>query len=51
MPQMMPLNWLMLFIYFITTLMLFNTMNYFMMNKFIDFKKLNLNTKITSWKW
>nr|QXF68507.1 ATP synthase F0 subunit 8 [Pseudovates peruviana] len=52
MPQMMPLNWLMLFTFFSIMLILFNVMNYY-----IPFKKAsNLSTfkminKILSWKW
>nr|YP_010728544.1 ATP synthase F0 subunit 8 [Helota thoracica]WEA76630.1 ATP synthase subunit 8 [Helota thoracica] len=51
MPQMMPLNWVTLFIFFSMTLIITNSINYysFMYNikKFKTFKKkINLN-----WKW
>nr|YP_010946287.1 ATP synthase F0 subunit 8 [Allacta robusta]WGO57005.1 ATP synthase F0 subunit 8 [Allacta robusta] len=52
MPQMMPLSWLNMFMFFITMYMLFNTMNYFTMNKMkFKFYKMNLTSKVTSWKW
>nr|YP_010621022.1 ATP synthase F0 subunit 8 [Hebardina formosana]WAX39405.1 ATP synthase F0 subunit 8 [Hebardina formosana] len=52
MPQMMPMSWLNLFIFFSTMFMLFNSMNYFSyipMNNMTE-KKL-INTKIMNWKW
>nr|YP_010988513.1 ATP synthase F0 subunit 8 [Australoluciola thailandica]WOR80618.1 ATP synthase F0 subunit 8 [Australoluciola thailandica] len=51
MPQMAPLSWLNLFIFFIVIYMLFNVMNYFMLiynNK--NIKKENKNKNIL-WKW
>nr|WMV01989.1 ATP synthase subunit 8 [Plagiodera versicolora] len=51
MPQMMPLNWLTLMIYFLSIFLLFNIMNYYMffysfkVNKKMK-KYINLN-----WKW
>nr|AML25539.1 ATP synthase F0 subunit 8 [Staphylinidae sp. BMNH 1274704] len=51
MPQMAPLNWLMLFIMFIIIFMMFNFINYYSFmylskkNKFIK-KNFKLN-----WKW
>nr|AML26791.1 ATP synthase F0 subunit 8 [Scarabaeidae sp. BMNH 1274753] len=51
MPQMAPLNWLMLFIYFCMIFMIFNIMNYYMFNykiKNILFKK---KKSIMNWKW
>nr|AXS65833.1 ATP synthase F0 subunit 8 [Curculionoidea sp. 29 KM-2017] len=51
MPQMAPMNWLMLFIYFLILLMLLTSMNYYFYlyypKKFINMKK-NI---ITNWKW
>nr|WES82312.1 ATP synthase F0 subunit 8 [Glyptotermes angustus] len=52
MPQMMPLSWLMLFIVFSTTLVLFSTMNYYThnpKNKIMSSNKIK--TKILNWKW
>nr|ALO71129.1 ATP synthase F0 subunit 8 [Staphylinidae sp. 1 EF-2015] len=51
MPQMAPLNWLVLFIMFIITFLLFNSLNYF---SFKYSPKSNLSKKIISeinWKW
>nr|YP_010950992.1 ATP synthase F0 subunit 8 [Thienemanniella triangula]WML69333.1 ATP synthase F0 subunit 8 [Thienemanniella triangula] len=57
MPQMAPLSWLILFIIFTMSFILFTMMNYF--NKFFlnnskittnKFNQLNLNNKNT-WKW
>nr|WGO57954.1 ATP synthase F0 subunit 8 [Hemithyrsocera vittata] len=52
MPQMMPLSWLSLYMYFSITLMLFTFMNYYShipypsMSK-MTFKKINS----INWKW
>nr|AND96593.1 ATP synthase F0 subunit 8 [Liatongus militaris] len=51
MPQMAPINWLMLMFYFMFIFMIFNTLNYYSFNysiKTMSFlkKKINLN-----WKW
>nr|QEJ81594.1 ATP synthase F0 subunit 8 [Asymmetricata circumdata] len=51
MPQMSPLSWLNLFIYFILIFMIFNTMNYFSFlykNKKLNFKS---QKKQLNWKW
>nr|ALO76497.1 ATP synthase F0 subunit 8 [Omalium rivulare] len=52
MPQMAPMNWLTLFIFFIMIFMIFNSMNYF---SFIYNNKLSTNIKTskisTNWKW
>nr|QNP09678.1 ATP synthase F0 subunit 8 [Ochthebius sp. IBE<ESP> AV177] len=52
MPQMAPMNWLMLFFMFTMIFMMFNSLNYFSFlyksNKFIN--NLKLKTKF-SWKW
>nr|YP_010988591.1 ATP synthase F0 subunit 8 [Pteroptyx malaccae]WOR80735.1 ATP synthase F0 subunit 8 [Pteroptyx malaccae] len=51
MPQMAPLSWLNLFIFFIIIFMLFNVMNYFsLIYKNNNIKKENKKTIIT-WKW
>nr|YP_010729938.1 ATP synthase F0 subunit 8 [Parnassius cardinal]WEF74874.1 ATP synthase F0 subunit 8 [Parnassius cardinal] len=52
MPQMMPINWLLSFFFFITIFILFNIMNYYIFN--INFKKLfyfNKKIKSMNWKW
>nr|YP_010326911.1 ATP synthase F0 subunit 8 [Anomis mesogona]UNP54161.1 ATP synthase F0 subunit 8 [Anomis mesogona] len=53
MPQMMPINWLMSFFFFICIYLIFNFMNYYVYkinllnnNKSNNFKMKNLN-----WKW
>nr|UPX88450.1 ATP synthase F0 subunit 8 [Oreodytes sanmarkii] len=52
MPQMAPMNWLMLYMFFSLIFILFNFMNYYM---FLIFKKSTLsekfNKKFYSWKW
>nr|AXS66391.1 ATP synthase F0 subunit 8 [Cucujoidea sp. 13 KM-2017] len=51
MPQMAPINWLILFILFITIYMLTNMLMYFLFNytsKFTFFKKKKI---LNSWKW
>nr|YP_010118994.1 ATP synthase F0 subunit 8 [Lycocerus asperipennis]QQY97877.1 ATP synthase F0 subunit 8 [Lycocerus asperipennis] len=53
MPQMAPLSWLNLFIFFITVFLIFNSLNYFYFNKSSisqDQKKIKTQKKIT-WKW
>nr|AXS66033.1 ATP synthase F0 subunit 8 [Languriidae sp. KM-2017] len=51
MPQMAPMNWLMLFIYFLMIFLMVNTLNYF--NFFYTVKKFSFSkNKISySWKW
>nr|AET13007.1 ATP synthase F0 subunit 8 [Tipula abdominalis] len=53
MPQMAPINWLLLFIIFSITLIIFNTLNYF---SFLPSqpKSIHSEKKINSplnWKW
>nr|QEJ81491.1 ATP synthase F0 subunit 8 [Luciola sp. FM23] len=51
MPQMAPLSWLNLFMFFIMIFMMFNLMNYFSFmykSKELEQKK---NTKLYTWKW
>nr|AND96735.1 ATP synthase F0 subunit 8 [Onthophagus nitidior] len=51
MPQMAPINWLMLLIYFSMIFMIFNIMNYYLFNyniKSFSFKK---NKNNLNWKW
>nr|AML26571.1 ATP synthase F0 subunit 8 [Staphylinidae sp. BMNH 1274705] len=51
MPQMAPLNWLMLFIMFIMSFMLFNYINYYMFIYTPKSFKSKLNLKQMNWKW
>nr|YP_010625963.1 ATP synthase F0 subunit 8 [Parainocellia bicolor]WBK02709.1 ATP synthase F0 subunit 8 [Parainocellia bicolor] len=52
MPQMAPMNWLILYIIFIMLYLLFMTKNYYLIK--INFKSMNLKS-LTSfknyWKW
>nr|AII02502.1 ATP synthase F0 subunit 8 [Doa sp. MJT-2014] len=53
MPQMMPINWLISFLFFIIIFIIFNIMNYFIFNvKFnnVSNKKIFKKNKIL-WKW
>nr|UDU84829.1 ATP synthase F0 subunit 8 [Bactra venosana] len=53
MPQMMPINWMMSFIFFICAFILFNIMNYYIFN--LKLNNSSNNKKITlknfNWKW
>nr|YP_010290272.1 ATP synthase F0 subunit 8 [Holocerina smilax]ULO26104.1 ATP synthase F0 subunit 8 [Holocerina smilax] len=53
MPQMMPINWVFLFILFILIFFIFNMMNYYIFNFSISDSKKKLNMKIKNfiWKW
>nr|URX53218.1 ATP synthase F0 subunit 8 [Rugitermes laticollis] len=53
MPQMMPLSWLLLFIMFSSTLILFATMNYYndIPKTSTTKKSSSILNKITTWKW
>nr|YP_009469734.1 ATP synthase F0 subunit 8 [Tropidomantis tenera]AVE15635.1 ATP synthase F0 subunit 8 [Tropidomantis tenera] len=53
MPQMMPLNWLMLFTFFSLMLLLFNVMNYYTPFKLPLTKSFTktMMKKSFSWKW
>nr|AND96055.1 ATP synthase F0 subunit 8 [Onthophagus giraffa] len=51
MPQMAPINWLLLLIYFSMIFIMFNVLNYYSFNyniKFFSFKKKKINL---NWKW
>nr|YP_010626002.1 ATP synthase F0 subunit 8 [Inocellia fulvostigmata]WBK02761.1 ATP synthase F0 subunit 8 [Inocellia fulvostigmata] len=52
MPQMAPMNWLILYIIFIMLYLLFMTKNYYLLK--INFKSMNiknLSTYKNFWKW
>ncbi|YP_009437732.1 ATP synthase F0 subunit 8 (mitochondrion) [Aethina tumida] len=51
MPQMAPLNWLMLFIYFIIIFLMFNVMNYYSFLYKIKSSDIKKNKISYSWKW
>nr|AQP29378.1 ATP synthase F0 subunit 8 [Cyrilliotermes sp. BRA012] len=52
MPQMMPMEWTMMYIMFLVTFLMFNIMNYFAQapNKQSETKKI-ININKTNWKW
>nr|YP_010414778.1 ATP synthase F0 subunit 8 [Mythimna unipuncta]YP_010627125.1 ATP synthase F0 subunit 8 [Targalla apicifascia]URT60132.1 ATP synthase F0 subunit 8 [Mythimna unipuncta]WBK26816.1 ATP synthase F0 subunit 8 [Targalla apicifascia] len=53
MPQMMPINWMISFVFFLLVYLIFNIMNYYIFNN----KKLNKNNNLSfklknfNWKW
>nr|ASN65927.1 ATP synthase F0 subunit 8 [Australicapitona hopei] len=52
MPQMAPMNWIMLYLMFSITFLLFNFLNYYIFmahSPSTEGKKFNF--KIMSWKW
>nr|UDU84868.1 ATP synthase F0 subunit 8 [Acleris fimbriana] len=53
MPQMMPINWIFSFFFFICIFILFNIMNYYIFN--LKLNNIKNNKKILkndfSWKW
>nr|YP_010460080.1 ATP synthase F0 subunit 8 [Hierodula zhangi]QXF68481.1 ATP synthase F0 subunit 8 [Hierodula zhangi]UUC04280.1 ATP synthase F0 subunit 8 [Hierodula zhangi] len=52
MPQMMPLNWLMLFSFFSILLIMFNVMNFYSsFNKISSFTSLKKMSTTLIWKW
>nr|YP_004222192.1 ATP synthase F0 subunit 8 [Apochrysa matsumurae]BAJ61137.1 ATP synthase F0 subunit 8 [Apochrysa matsumurae] len=52
MPQMSPLNWWFLFIYFILLLLIFSILNYYIiMYKFPSSQKKSFSKKSLNWKW
>nr|UHA56232.1 ATP synthase F0 subunit 8 [Sphingomorpha chlorea] len=54
MPQMMPINWLMSFFFFIMIFIIFNIMNYYIYNYNFKNNKISssfTNKKNLTWKW
>nr|YP_010586241.1 ATP synthase F0 subunit 8 [Himalopsyche malenanda]UZZ44003.1 ATP synthase F0 subunit 8 [Himalopsyche malenanda] len=52
MPQMMPMNWIMLFLFFISVFLTFNVMNFYLFNyNYSDLKIKSLNKNPLNWKW
>nr|AQP26450.1 ATP synthase F0 subunit 8 [Pericapritermes sp. 2 TB-2017] len=52
MPQMMPMEWTLLYIMFLATFLMFNIMNYFTqpMSQKLSTKK-NIHINKINWKW
>nr|QXT44053.1 ATP synthase F0 subunit 8 [Anenteotermes nanus] len=52
MPQMMPMEWTLLYMTFLATFLMFNIMNYFAQTPQQQSKtKKFININKTSWKW
>nr|AML26675.1 ATP synthase F0 subunit 8 [Ptiliidae sp. BMNH 1274726] len=51
MPQMMPLNWIMLFTYFILLFFIMNSLNYYNSVKNIKTNKIDTTKNKINWKW
>nr|QXE43438.1 ATP synthase F0 subunit 8 [Grapholita delineana]UDU84764.1 ATP synthase F0 subunit 8 [Grapholita delineana]UDU84790.1 ATP synthase F0 subunit 8 [Grapholita delineana]UDU84803.1 ATP synthase F0 subunit 8 [Grapholita delineana]UDU84816.1 ATP synthase F0 subunit 8 [Grapholita delineana] len=54
MPQMMPINWMISFFFFICVFILFNILNYYIFNLKTNNMNINNNkipTKNFNWKW
>nr|APU93538.1 ATP synthase F0 subunit 8 [Sphaerotermes sp. A TB-2017] len=52
MPQMMPMEWTMLYILFLATFLMFNIMNYFTQSPNKQTKaKYTISIKKMNWKW
>nr|AVN67679.1 ATP synthase F0 subunit 8 [Symploce pallens] len=52
MPQMMPLSWLSLYLFFCLMLLMFNFMNYYShVPLSSSTKKKNISIKSFNWKW
>nr|YP_010852785.1 ATP synthase F0 subunit 8 [Gonepteryx amintha]WGL40165.1 ATP synthase F0 subunit 8 [Gonepteryx amintha]WHS18931.1 ATP synthase F0 subunit 8 [Gonepteryx amintha] len=54
MPQMMPINWLFYFFFFLSIFIMFNIMNYYIYYNINFNNKLNLSSfkkKNFYWKW
>nr|WAR51454.1 ATP synthase F0 subunit 8 [Zemeros flegyas] len=54
MPQMMPINWIMSFLFFICIFIMFNIMNYYIFNYNFNMNNNFLKNKTNKnfyWKW
>nr|AYW52314.1 ATP synthase F0 subunit 8 [Anthribidae sp. 9 ACP-2013] len=51
MPQMAPLNWLTLFLFFTLIFLMFNIINYFIFSSSPFMKPKMMNKKKINWKW
>nr|WGO58097.1 ATP synthase F0 subunit 8 [Rhabdoblatta saussurei] len=51
MPQMMPLSWLTLYLFFIIMLMIFSFINYYSFIQMPSLFKKNISSKTLNWKW
>nr|YP_010554831.1 ATP synthase F0 subunit 8 [Sternochetus olivieri]UYP50716.1 ATP synthase F0 subunit 8 [Sternochetus olivieri] len=51
MPQMAPMNWILLYIYFFMILIFITIFNYYMFLYKPKFKMIKSSRNITNWKW
>nr|ADE08817.1 ATPase 8 [Teleogryllus commodus]ADE08819.1 ATPase 8 [Teleogryllus commodus]ADE08821.1 ATPase 8 [Teleogryllus commodus]ADE08823.1 ATPase 8 [Teleogryllus commodus]ADE08825.1 ATPase 8 [Teleogryllus commodus] len=51
MPQMAPMMWTSLMIFFIITLIVIMTMNYFLIQPTLSTKKMYFKINSINWKW
>nr|YP_009484290.1 ATP synthase F0 subunit 8 [Callipogon relictus]AVR43547.1 ATP synthase F0 subunit 8 [Callipogon relictus]WDD39335.1 ATP synthase F0 subunit 8 [Callipogon relictus] len=51
MPQMAPLNWLTLFLFFSISFLTFNSINYFSFWYINSIKQVKVTKISTNWKW
>nr|AQP28017.1 ATP synthase F0 subunit 8 [Macrotermes sp. PHI4] len=53
MPQMMPMEWMMLYTMFLTSFLLFNIMNYFNQSPSAkqEMNKSSITSNKMNWKW
>nr|YP_008757559.1 ATP synthase F0 subunit 8 [Batocera lineolata]AEV21654.1 ATP synthase F0 subunit 8 [Batocera lineolata]ATN28875.1 ATP synthase F0 subunit 8 [Batocera lineolata] len=51
MPQMSPISWLTLFIFFLMIFFIFNIMNYYIFNYNIKIQQKNKKLTLFNWKW
>nr|UBN08967.1 ATP synthase F0 subunit 8 [Panesthia tryoni tegminifera] len=51
MPQMMPLSWIMLYMFFIIILFTFSFINYYSFIPLPLLKEKKMSSKIMNWKW
>nr|YP_009327155.1 ATP synthase F0 subunit 8 [Orthetrum chrysis]ANX09979.1 ATP synthase F0 subunit 8 [Orthetrum chrysis] len=53
MPQMAPMSWLMLFMFFSIMLLMINMLNYYLFNPKLNIKKMSkdFSLKSQNWKW
>nr|YP_010946729.1 ATP synthase F0 subunit 8 [Panesthia strelkovi]WGO57460.1 ATP synthase F0 subunit 8 [Panesthia strelkovi] len=51
MPQMMPLSWVVLYLFFIMILFIFSFINYYSFIHYPSLDKKKLSAKSVNWKW
>nr|ALO71012.1 ATP synthase F0 subunit 8 [Pselaphinae sp. 1 EF-2015] len=51
MPQMSPLNWMILYIMFLLIFFMFNILNYYFINYNFSYKMSNIKKYVYNWKW